>query len=206
MQSHPLRTATRSAGKDACAGPRLTSRGFRRAPPCTRCSTVSESITTRTDATTASTPTHLSTRSRIASRNFFSPGRSREVPRRARRGATCRAVAPHPTRAARERRRRAPKRRARFSACPPRGPESPVDDRRRARPCIDSLLAFQRLRLALGLEALRTRSTGDGRHRRGAGASERCRQTPPFSSSIGRPQFRSQHTDRVVVSVLPRLW
>lgn len=48
-----------------------------RGRPRSVCSTVSDTSATQTDATTASAPTHLSERSRVASRNFFCARRRR---------------------------------------------------------------------------------------------------------------------------------
>ena len=48
-----------------------------RVRPRSGCSTVSDTAATQTDATTASAPTHLSKRSRVASRNFFCAKRRR---------------------------------------------------------------------------------------------------------------------------------
>jgi hypothetical protein len=65
---------------------------------------------------------------------------------------------------------------------------------------------LQPLRAVTGLAAPKAGSTGDARHRLDAGPTERLREMPPRVHRSASPRFRSQRTDRVVVSVLSQLW
>jgi hypothetical protein len=114
-----------------------------RVRPRSVCSTVSDTWATQAGATTASTPTHLSKRSRVASRNFFCA--------RLRRGE--RRAGPHRSQVVRAASVDAHARRCSSSRVGPqasfsapvartdkshRGPESPVDIRRRLEWPIDA--------------------------------------------------------------------
>lgn len=183
-----------------------------RGRPRSVCSTVSDTSATQTDATTASAPTHLSERSRVASRNFFlrpTPTRRNNEP-----------VHMGRSRCARVRRRsipsmlvEPPRTAGQFFSPPSHGrhasPRTGVSSRRQAATRVADRRKrppLQPLRAAMGLDSLKAGRTGDARHRLGAGATERYLATPLFIDPSASPRFRSQHTDRVVVSVLSQLW
>lgn len=114
-----------------------------RVRPRSVCSTVSDTSATHTDATTASAPTHLSTRSRVASRNFFfadADGANDEPVHMGRSSCARRPSTLDPRRCSSS--RVGPQ--ASFSAphrtadTAHRGPESPVDLRRRLEWPIDA--------------------------------------------------------------------
>ena len=184
-----------------------------RGQPRCLCSTVSDTSATHTDATTASAPTHLSPRSRVASRKLF----LRPTPtRRTASRSTWVAARARSVRRTLDPRRCSSSRvgpQASFSAPPSHGrhgsPRTGVSSRpqaatrvadRRKRP------PLQPLRAAMGLDSLKAGRTGDARHRLAAGATERYRVAPLCIDPSASPRFRSQHTDRVVVSVLSQLW
>lgn len=183
-----------------------------RGRPRSVCSTVSDTSATQTDATTASAPTHLSERSRVASRNFFCARR--------RRGETT-SRSTWVAAGARSVRRRSipsmlvepPRTAGQFFSPPSHGrhasPRTGVSSRRQAATRVADRRKrppLQPLRAAMGLDSLKAGRTGDARHRLGAGATERYLATPLFIDPSASPRFRSQHTDRVVVSVLSQLW
>jgi hypothetical protein len=191
----------------------VTSSRHRRMPPSTHRAASIESFAKRCHATTASAPTHLSTRGRIAPGVFFrrgTDGDRRPAPS-SRRGAPAAPLAcPRRDRgAARERVDIAPPRnRSRpefrptaiadpsLQSSAPAGPAIPAGGPHR----------LQCLRRAGVIGARCCCSTGDGRHR------SRCRRDravgdnrDPSRPRCG-PGFRSHRTDRAVVSVLSQPW